>query len=167
MDAIRNRVQESGIVTIDPVDFYVEGERVVFDFSEHLFQGLILKEKEFREFIKNNDWSKYTGKLVAIDCSVDALIPYWAYMLVAVSLKPYAGYFISGNLNDLEKSLFQQKLSEMKTEEYADKKIMIKGCGEKPVPVFVYTELVNKLKPVVSSIMYGEPCSAVPVYKRG
>lgn len=167
MDLIRNKVQESGILTIDPADFYPKGERVVFDFKEHLFQGLILKEKDFREFVKNNDWSQYKGKMVAIDCSADALIPYWAYMLVAVSLQPYATFFISGKLHELEMILLQQKVSEINPDDYRDKKIMIKGCGEVQVPVFVYTELVNKLKPVVATIMYGEPCSAVPVYKRG
>jgi uncharacterized protein DUF2480 len=162
---IVNKVAESGLITINLEDFYQDGERVVFDMKEHLFEELLLKEKDFREFVKTNDWSKYKDKFVAIICSNDAIVASWAYMLVAASLQPYAKKNVFGNLETLETVLFHDSLLKINTEDYRDQRIIIKGCSDKPVPVSAYVELTSLLRPVVKSIMYGEPCSTVPVYK--
>ncbi|HKR07512.1 MAG TPA: DUF2480 family protein [Bacteroidia bacterium] len=162
---IVNKVAESGLITINLEDFYPEGERVIFDMKDHLFEELLLKEKDFREFIKTNDWTKYTGKFVAITCSNDAIVASWAYMLVAASLQPYAKKITFGNLETMETILFHDTLLKINPEDYRDQRIVIKGCGDKPVPVSAYVELTALLKPYVKNIMYGEPCSTVPVYK--
>ena len=162
---IVNKVAESGLITINLEDFYPEGERVVFDMKDHLFEELLLKEKDFREFVKTNDWVKYRDKFVAITCSNDAIVASWAYMLIAASLKPYAKKIVFGNLETLETVLFHDALSKINREDYRDQRIIIKGCSDKPVPVSAYVELTSLLQPVVKSIMYGEPCSTVPVYK--
>src|ERR1051326_6858799 len=163
---IVNRVAESGLMEISLEDFYPKGERVLIDMKENLFQGLILKEKDFREFVKNNDWNKYKDKFVAIVCSADAIVPTWAYMLIEVSLQPFAKKFVFGGLNTLETVLFLESLSKIDPEEFRDKKIVIKGCGNLPVPESAYVELTRILTPVAKSIMFGEPCSTVPVYKQ-
>ncbi|MBX9851984.1 MAG: DUF2480 family protein [Cytophagaceae bacterium] len=165
-DAIVNRVSSSDLITLDLEDFYHKGERVLYDIKNNLFQDLILKEKDFRDFIKNNDWSLYKDKNVAIICSVDAIIPTWAFMLLAVKIEPFANQVIFGDLSDLEQALFQQALSKIDIYKYKDAKVVIKGCGNYPVPAFAYVELTRLLRPVVSSIMYGEPCSTVPIYKK-
>jgi hypothetical protein len=162
---IVNKVAESGLITINLEDFYPEGERVIFDMKDHLFEELLLKEKDFREFIKTNDWAKYTGKFVAVTCSNDAIVASWAYMLVAASLQPYAKKIAFGNLETMETILFHDTLLKINPEDYRDQRIVIKGCGDKPVPVSAYVELTALLKPYVKNIMYGEPCSTVPVYK--
>jgi hypothetical protein len=163
---IVNKVAESGLITINLEDFYPEGERVVFDMKDYLFEELLLKEKDFREFAKTNDWSKYKDKFVAITCSNDAIVARWAYMLVAVALQPYAKRIVFGNLETLETILFRNALSNINPEKFRDQRIVIKGCGDKPVPVSAYVELTSLLQPVVKSIMYGEPCCTVPVYKK-
>ena len=165
MDEIINRVAESGLVEINLEDFYQKGERVLFDIKDHLFQGLILKEKDFRDFVKNENWSKYKEKFVAITCSADAVVPTWAYMLLSVALQPFAKYILFGNLKTLETVLFTQALSKINPEEFRDKRTVIKGCGNLPVPESAYVELTRLLTPVAKSIMYGEPCSTVPVMK--
>lgn len=162
---IVNKVAESGLITINLEDFYPEGERVVFDMKDHLFEELLLKEKDFREFVKTNNWTKYKDKFVAITCSNDAIVASWAYMLVAASLQQYAKKIVFGNLETLETILFHDALLRINTEDYRDQRIIIKGCSDKPVPVSAYVELTFLLQPVVKSIMYGEPCSTVPVYK--
>ena len=162
---IVNKVAESGLITINLEDFYPEGERVVFDMKEHLFEELLLKEKDFREFVKTNDWSKYKDKFVAITCSNDAIVASWAYMLVAGALQPFAKKIVFGNPETLETLLFHDSLLKINAEDYRDQRIIIKGCSDKPVPVSAYVELTSLLRPVVKSIMYGEPCSTVPVYK--
>ncbi|MBI2722183.1 MAG: DUF2480 family protein [Bacteroidetes bacterium] len=162
---IINKVAGSSIVTINLEDFIVEGERVLFDIKHLLFQELILKEKDLREFIKTNDWSIYKNKLVALTCSNEAIVPTWAYMLLTLALEPFAKKVIFGNLNELDNILFSQKLSELNITPYNNARIVIKGCGEKPVPTNAYIQLTALLKPVAKSIMYGEPCSTVPLYK--
>ena len=162
---IVNKVAESGLITINLEDFYPEGERVVFDMKDHLFEELLLKEKDFREFVKTNDWTKYKDKFVAITCSNDAIVASWAYMLVAVAMQPYAKKIVFGNADTMETILFHDAFSKINPEKYRDQRIVIKGCGDKPVPVSAYVELTSLLQPVVKSIMYGEPCSTVPVYK--
>lgn len=165
MDEIVNKVANSGIITIDPEDFYTPGERVVFDIKPFLFQEAILKEKDFREHIKNTDWTKFKDQLVAITCSADAIVPTWAYMLVALALESHAKKVIFGDLNTLENELFNDKIAALNIHQFKDARIVIKGCGEKEISANVYVKLTALLKPVVKSIMYGEPCSTVPLYK--
>ncbi len=166
MDTIVNKVSQSGLSEIDLETFYDEASREIYDIKEQLFMGLMLKEKEFREFIKSNEWSKYAGKHVAIICSADAIVPTWAYMLVANKLSGVAKSFVFGDLNVLEFSLFKEKIDGINLDEYKDQRVVVKGCSKKPVPVSAYVYLTEKLTPIVKSIMYGEPCSTVPVYKR-
>lgn len=163
---IVNKVSQSGLVTIDLEEFYPKGERVLFDIKDHLFQGLILREKDFREFIKNEDWNKYKDKYVALTCSADAIVPTWAYMLLATHLEPVAKKVVFGNLETLETILYNEILSTINPEEYKDARIVIKGCGDLPVPKAAYVQITNILRPVAKSIMYGEPCSTVPLYKK-
>lgn len=163
---IVNRVAESGLVEINLEDFYPKGERVLIDVKDNLFQGLILKEKDFREFVKNENWTKYQNKFVSIICSADAVVPTWAYMLIATSLQPFAKKFVFGDVKTLETVLFLESLSKINSEEFRDKKLVIKGCGNLPVPESAYVELTRILTPVAKSIMFGEPCSTVPVYKQ-
>lgn len=165
-EPIINRVANSDLVTLDLEKHYHQGTRLVWDIKEHLYQGLILKEKDFRAFIKDHDWSQYQDKNVAIICSVDAIVPTWAYMLVAVYLRPYANHFVFGDLDQLEQSLFQLALSQLPLNDYKDAKVIIKGCGHYPVPGYAYVEITRLLTDVAQSIMYGEPCSTVPLYKR-
>lgn len=165
MEEIINKVAGSGIVSIDLEEFYVPGERIIFDITPHLFQGLILKEKEFRDFVKNNDWSVYTGKIVGIVCSADAIVPTWAYMLISLSLEPFAKRIFFANAQEIETILFSEQLNNINPQDYKDARIVIKGCGDKPVPTNAYVQLTVLLKPLAKSIMYGEPCSTVPLYK--
>ncbi len=166
MDEIVNKVALSGLVTINLEELIHPGERVVYDIKDNLFHGLMLREKDFREFVKGHDWSLYTGKNVAIICSADAIVPTWAYMLLAVKLQPFANHFVFGDLEKLEQSLFQEALSKMDLEQYRDGKLVIKGCGNEPVPTYAYVEITRLLMPIAHSIMYGEPCSTVPLYKK-
>jgi len=165
-DEIINKVASSGLITIDLEDIKPQGERLVYDLKQNLFQELILKERDFRTFIKSKDWSEYSGKNVAIICSAEAIIPTWAYMLLASVLSPIANIVVFGDLDKLEQALFQQAIDGIDPENYRDKRIVIKGCGDEGVPEFAYVEIVRKLQPFVKSIMYGEPCSTVPVYKK-
>lgn len=166
MEPIVNKVAASGLVTIDLEEYYLEGERVLFDIKDLLFQGLILREKNFREFVKNEDWSKYTNKYVAVICSADAIVPTWAYMLLTVHLEPFAKKIVFGNLETLETILYNEALSKLNINDYKDARIVIKGCGNLPVPKAAYVEITRLLRPVAKSIMYGEPCSTVPLYKQ-
>ena len=165
-EEIVNKVAQSGIVTIDLEEFYPEGKRILFDIKPLLFQELILKEKDFREFIKNEDWSKYKDSYVAITCSNDAIVPTWAYMLLTLSLQTHAKKIVFGNLETLETVLFNEIISNLNIAAYKDARIVIKGCGTKSVPVSAYVALTEKVKPIAKSIMYGEPCSTVPLYKQ-
>ena len=161
-----NKVAESGIITLDPSTHIPVGETKVFDMKDHLFMGLILKEKDFREALKNLDWDQYRDKNVALTCSADAIIPVWAYMLVASNLQPVAKEIVMGDEEELHRQLFLKNISKINTDDFADKRVVIKGCGETPIGDFVYMELTKLLRPVAKSIMYGEPCSTVPVYKK-
>lgn len=165
-EEIVNKVAASGLIEINLEEYYTPGERVLFDIAPCLFQGLILREKEFRDFVKNHDWRQYEGKHVAITCSVDAIIPTWAYMLVSSSLAEISASVVFGDLNDLDNVLFERSLSKLNIEEYKEAKVVIKGCSNLPVGTHAYVRIVELLRPVVKSIMYGEPCSTVPVYKR-
>jgi hypothetical protein len=163
---IINKVAQSGLVTLDPAAFYPPGDRVIYDIKDNLFQEMILREKDFREFVKAHDWAQYQGKNVGITCTADAIVPAWAYMLIANRLAPYAREVVFGNQDVLETVLFEKAMTGMDIEQYRDQRIVIKGCGETDVPVSAYVELTKKLTPVVRSIMFGEPCSTVPIYKR-
>ena len=161
-----NKVSESGLVTLDLEAYYPKGDTVVFDMKDHLFMGLILKEKEFREALKNIDIETYRDKYVALTCTADAVIPVWAYMLAASYLEPFAKEIVFGNEEFLHKSLFLKNLSAINPGEYLDKRVVIKGCGELPITEMAYVEITRLLRPVAKSIMYGEPCSTVPIYKK-
>ncbi len=163
---IINRVSNSHLVTFDLEELYTPGERVLFDVKDLLFQELILREKDFRDFIKSHDWTQYVNKYVAITCSADAVVPTWAYMLLVSALQPHASEIIFGSLLDLEGLLFQQALDKIDWEKYANTKVVIKGCSKVDVPVSAYVAVTKLLRPRVSSIMFGEPCSTVPVFKK-
>lgn len=165
-EIITNKVAESGIITIDPANYIPSGETIVFDLKDHLFMGLILKEKDFREALKKTDWNQYRDKNVAVTCSADAIIPVWAYMLVASYLQPVAKEIVMGDEKELLRQLFIKNISQINITELADQRIVIKGCGDTPIGDYVYLELTKVLRPVAKSIMYGEPCSTVPVYKK-
>jgi hypothetical protein len=163
---IVNKVTQSGLVTLDPAQFYAPGERVVYDITDNLFHGLMLREKDFREFVKTHDWAQYEGKNIAVTCTADAIVPAWAYMLLANRLAPYAREVVFGDAEVLETVLFVKEISRLDVEQYRDQRLVIKGCGDTPIPVSAYVELTKKLTPVAKSLMFGEPCSTVPIYKR-
>jgi hypothetical protein len=165
-EAIVNRVANSGLITLNLEDYLPREEAVVFDLKDHLFMGLILKEKDFREALKNLDWSVYTNKNVAITCSVDAIIPLWAYMLVTSYLQPVAKNIYVGTAEEMQRHLFLQNINSIQAENFADQRIVVKGCGDIPVGAFAYAEITRLLLPHVKTIMYGEPCSTVPIYKK-
>ena len=161
-----NKVSESGLVTLDLEVFYPKQETVVFDMKDYLFMGLILKEKEFREAMKNLDLSAFKEKNIALTCTADAVIPMWAYMLAASYLEPVANEVVFGDADFLHKTLFLKNIHKINTADYFDKRVVIKGCGELPISEIAYVAITSLLRPVVKSIMYGEPCSTVPIYKK-
>jgi hypothetical protein len=165
-DLIINKVASSGLLTLDLETYLPKEEIISFDLKEHLFMGLILKEKDFREALKNTDWQQYAGKYITITCSVDAIIPVWAYMLVSAYLQPVAKDVYVGSTGDMQKHLFLKNLSQISIEEFRDQRVVVKGCGDVAIENYAYAEITKLLLPVVKSIMYGEPCSTVPVYKK-
>lgn len=165
-EEIVNKVAQSGLVSVDPASFSPQGERVLYDIKDNLFMELMLREKDFREFVKEHDWTQYAGKNIAITCTADAIVPTWAYMLLANRMAPYANEIVFGNLDTLETILFEKALKQLDVEQYRDKRVVIKGCGDVAVPNSAYIELTSRLTPVVKSLMFGEPCSTVPIYKR-
>ncbi len=163
---IVNKVSSSKLVSFDLEELYTPGERILFDIRSLLFQELVLREKDFRDFIKSHDWLKYSDKYVAITCSADAVVPTWAYMLLTVALQPHAAQVIFGSRSDLETILFKNALDKIDWTKFNNAKVVIKGCSKVEVPVSAYVEVTNRLRPIASSIMFGEPCSTVPVFKR-
>ena len=163
---IVNRVANSKLITFNLEDYYPEGERVLFDVKDWLLEGFVLRESEFREQAKNHDWSQYEGKFIALTCSSDAIIPAWAFMLLATYLQPFAKKVINGDLETLETVLYTEVISKMDVSNLQDKPVIVKGCAHKPVPKNAYLLLIEKLQPVVKSLMYGEACSSVPLYKK-
>lgn len=163
---IINRVAGSSLVSLDLETYYHPGQRVVYDLKDNLYMGLILKEKEFRAFLKEHDWSQYAGKNVAITCTEDAIVPTWAYMLLTLQLQPYANTVVFGTLSDLDEKLYFDAIATINPEDYRDAKVVVKGCSKVPVPTAAYVELTRRLQPVVQSLLFGEPCSTVPLYKR-
>jgi len=165
-EVFTNKVTESGIITIDLETFFPKEEIVVFDIKDYLFMGLILKEKDFRAALKELSLEKYEHKIVAVTCSVDAIIPMWAYMLIASLLQPVCIDVILGTADEVEKKMLLQNIQQIDISAYMDNRVVVKGCGEKSIPEEAYLEITNKLRPVAKSIMFGEPCSTVPVYKK-
>ncbi|HSN08207.1 MAG TPA: DUF2480 family protein [Hanamia sp.] len=165
-EIIINKVAQSALVTLDLESFYPSGEIVNFDVKDYLFMELILKEKEYREMLKSIDWSIYKNKNVAITCSADAIIPLWAYMLAVSYLQPFAKDIVFGTADEVFKILFLKNLQQIEMKEFEDKRVVIKGCGDKKIPENAFVEITKILRPVAKSIMYGEPCSTVPIYKR-
>lgn len=166
MDTIVNKVAQSGLVTLDPANYYPQEEIVVFDLKPFLFRELILKEKDFREALKALDPEPYAGKIVTITCSADVIIPVWAYMLAVTKLQPVAKAVYSGSREETETAIALANINAINANDYNDAKLVIKGCGDKPIANAAYAALTVKLQPVAQSIMYGEPCSTVPVYKK-
>ncbi|MFA5296638.1 MAG: DUF2480 family protein [Lutibacter sp.] len=165
-DEIVNRVANSQLKTIDLEDLYPKGTRTVIDIKNWLFHEQILKETDFREHLKNHDWSQYKDHYVALTCTSDAIIPSWAYMLITTYVSPFAKKIVAGNLIVLETSIFQDIIFHFNVEEFVGKRVIIKGCSNKPIPETAYIQLIEKLQPLVKSIMFGEACSTVPLFKK-
>jgi hypothetical protein len=164
-EEIINRVANSKLKTFDLEEIYPDGKRVVFDIKDWLFEEIILKEKDFREFVNNHDWSQYKKSFVAIICSSDAIIPSWAFMLVASKINPFANKVVIGDIELLDTVIYQELISFLDLKSFTDSYVIIKGCSEKPVPASAFAFLIEKLQPIVKSIMFGEACSSVPLYK--
>jgi hypothetical protein len=166
MSEIINKVSASGLVTVNLEEIYPEGRRAVIDIAPQLWQGIALREKDFREWIRTHDWNQYREAWVAVHCSADAIVPHWAYMLVASALTGVAGRVILGTAQELESLIFRDLIYSLDRESFRDARVVIKGCSDREVPASAYSDLVHHLQPVVKSLMFGEPCSTVPVYKR-
>jgi hypothetical protein len=166
MEEIVNKVAQSGLLTLDLEDYYPQEETAVFDLKQYLFMELILKEKDFRASLQSLDWEQYRGKNVAIICSADAVIPFWAYMLVMTYLEPIANYAAFGSKEEVFRTQFMKKLQAIDLQAFTDQRVVVKGCGDKGAGEAAYVEITRLLRPVAKSIMYGEPCSTVPIYKK-
>lgn len=166
MDEIINKVTNSVLEVFDLEDYYPNGIRTQIDISQWLLEGFLLKEKDFREALKNHDWKHYENQFVAINCSTDAIVPAWATILVTVYLAPFAKKVVTGSLSDLETALYQEIIPTLDYSKYQDKPVILKGCSKKPVPESAYIMAIQQLQPFAKSIMYGEACSAVPLFKR-
>ncbi|WP_299126617.1 DUF2480 family protein [uncultured Winogradskyella sp.] len=165
-EEIINRVAKSNLKVIDLEDYYPNGDRVLFDIKDWLFEGLVLREKEFRAFVSHQDWSKFKDTYVALYCSTDAIIPDWAFMLIATQLQDLSKLTVIGSLEHLESIIYTSIINNLDVSTYKDRPVIIKGCSHKPVPTNALVLLTQKLKPVAKSIMFGEACSAVPIFKR-
>lgn len=165
MKEIINKIANSKLITIDLEDYYPKGKRVIIDIKDWLFEEIILKEKDFRVSVKEHNWSQYQDNFVALTCSSDAIIPSWAYLLITTNLAPFSKKIIIGSLSELETSIFQEIISDLSIDDYKDKPIIIKGCSKKEIPETAYVQLVSKLIPIAKSVMYGEACSTVPLFK--
>lgn len=163
---IRNKVAESNLVTFNLEDLYTQGIRKTFDLKGFLFEGLMLREKEYRQKLKEFDWLVYKDAFVNIECTADAIVPQWAFMLAATYLQQVAKRVVMGSQETLETALFLESLSNLDLQQFKDERVIVKGCSKFPVPTSAYVEFVSKLRPVAKSIMYGEACSTVPLYKR-
>jgi len=166
MEMIVNKVAESGLVTLDLAPYIPADEVAVFDLKPFLFREMILREKDYRAELQTHDWKQYEGKHTAVLCSVDAIIPVWAYMLAAAYLEPVAASVYYGSVEELVKSLIYKRIEKIDAAEYTDKRVVIKGCGDTPIPDAAYVAITQHLRPYVKSLMYGEPCSTVPIYKK-
>lgn len=166
MSDIVNRVSQSKLITFDLEDYYPQGKREVLDVKDWLYEGFILKEKEFRAHVAGHDWEQYTDAYIALSCSTNAIIPGWAYMLIASKLQPYAKTIVVGNLEELETSLYQSVIENIDVSSFKDQMVIVKGCSNKPVPPNAYVWITVKMQTVAKSVMYGEACSSVPLFKR-
>lgn len=166
MEPIINKVAESGIISLDLETYFSKKKLIVFDLKDYLFMGLILKEKDFRAALITTDWEKYRDCNVAVTCSADAIIPMWANMLVTVYLSPIAKSVFFGTEEYVKEQLLLNALNEINGVDYTDQRVVVKGCGEDPVPASAYVKITSILRPYAKSIMYGEPCSTVPLYKK-
>ena len=165
-DEIVNRVANSGLVNFDLEAYYPNGQRQLIDLKDWLFEGLILKEKDFRQAVKDYDWAQHQDQYVAIDCSADAIVPVWSYMLISNAISPYAKKVVKGNLENLESFIFHELINTLNINTFKNQRVIVKGCSNLPIPESAYVAITNKLSPVVKSIMYGEACSSVPIYKK-
>ncbi|MBT8311287.1 MAG: DUF2480 family protein [Flavobacteriaceae bacterium] len=165
MSEIVNRVAQSKLITFDLEEYYPEGERIELDIKDWLYEGLILREKEFRAHTDAHDWSAYQDAFVGLQCSSEAIVPGWAFMLITARLQPYAKAVVFGNLENLETMLYQEILENLDLEQFRDKPVIIKGCTNKPVPQNAYLWATAKIQQVAKSVMYGEACSSVPIFK--
>lgn len=165
-EPIINKVAESGLITLNLEDYYPREEILLFDLKPFLFMEMILKEKDFRQELQQHEWSFYADKMVAVTCTADAVIPVWAYMLVASYLQPIAKEVIMGDSEAARKQIFLKNIDAINGSDFADQRVVIKGCGDLPIGEYAYMEITKKLRPVAKSIMYGEPCSTVPVFKK-
>lgn len=166
MGEIINKVAESGLITLDLEQFFPKEEVVEFDIKDFLFMEMLLKEKEFREQLEQYDWSIYKDKIAAVYCSTDAIIPMWAFMLVSTKLSPYTKEVLLGNKKAVIDKCIEKKIEELNVDQFKDKRVVVKGCGDVEISPSAYLSISNKLLPFVKSLMYGEPCSTVPVYKK-
>lgn len=166
MAEIINRIAQSPIITFKLEEYYQSGERVLLDIKDQLFQGLILREKDFRQFVKEHDWSQYQDKFVAITCSADAIVPVWAYMLLGVKLEHYAAHLTFGSLEQLEIEVFKKALDKIDFTEFEGRPVVVKGCSTIDIPTAIYVEATCRIKPFAKKLSYGEPCSTVPLYRR-
>lgn len=162
---IENKVDKSGLITLDLVDFIPEGNQYVIDLKDFMFEGLILREKDFRQQLKDTDWSVYQDGFVAVTNSSEGITPLWAYMLISSALEPFASIVIRGNKAHLKGALLRRSIESIDDSEYQDKRVIIKGCGKESIPESAYITITQKLQPVVKSLMFGEACSTVPVFK--
>ncbi|MGB3774980.1 MAG: DUF2480 family protein [Leeuwenhoekiella sp.] len=165
MDEIINRVANSKLITFNLEELYPSGSRIQIDVSQWLYEGIILKEKDFREQLKQYDWQQFKDCYIALYCSTDAILPSWAYMLITTYLTPWCKLIVTGTITDLDNQLFFKILNELNIEKYSDQYVIIKGCSNKPIPENVYLQLLQKLQPVVKNLMFGEACSSVPLFK--
>ena len=165
MEEIANRVANSALEVFDLEDYYPKGIRSQIDISLWLLEGLLLKEKDFRLHLEKHDWSQYQDRYIAINCSTDAIVPAWASILVAIQLAPYAHKIVNGTIEDLDSALYDELLTKIDYSIYENKAVIIKGCSKKPVPMRAYILVAHYLQPFARSIMYGEACSAVPLFK--
>jgi hypothetical protein len=161
-----NKVAESGLISLDLAQYIPSNEIVIFDIKPFLFMELILKEKDFRASLNTIDWSQYQGKIVGIFCSTDAIIPMWANMLIVSNLSPFAKSVYFGNESTIRDLVLLEAIQKIDASVFADQRIVVKGCGDMPIGESAYIAITQKLRPVAKSIMYGEPCSTVPVYKK-
>ena len=166
LDKILEKIKNRPLTTLNLEEYLSKEKVVVFDLKDNLFKGLILREKDFRIFIKEHNWEQYQDKNIAITCSADAIVPQWAFMLVAVKLEPFVKKMIFGTAKELEKELFIKNIEAIDVERFRDAKLVVKGCGDVAIPTYAYVEITRLLRPVVFSLFYGEPCSTVPLYKR-
>lgn len=166
MEKTLNKIVSSSVITFDLEDLYPKGERITYDLKINLFQELILREKDFREFVKNHDWSQYQGKFVHVLCSADAIVPMWAFMVVVSNIQPFAKKVIIGTSEELESELYRDIFNSFDWQQFEEAKVVIKGCSKIQIPNYVYGEVTRRLAPIAKLIMFGEACSSVPVYKK-